>query len=270
MPTTEIPEKPTLLNPARLPRKPPTEEEVKALAETLALPEINQNIGAATAYLQKRFPDHGYNRWYRVLKSSEYMSAMHPSTKPEEAVPDQIDTINRTPLLTQPEQREIVEMVKQEKLLATGDWEKIGIPKERAEQMVSLEKFAKLPMVHMARATHGSLMKSFEGLNAVYDKYINKLLSDELPEEYDKKGEPKDSQREWLYALVATTAEIRQIKAQVDKSMLMMLKAEALERELRRAQNPASKKQRLGAAPLVAIKADAGSTVTIHESKREE
>jgi hypothetical protein len=132
------------------------------------------------------------------------------------------------PLITPAEVEENKALVNQERLLSASDWEGLGIPKERAEKMISMERFARLPLVNMVHVTHGGMLKAFEGLNAVYEKYMTKLLDGTLPQEFDKEGNSRDTQRDWLYAMVAASAEIRQIKAQVDRSNLLMLKAAQL------------------------------------------
>lgn len=270
MPTTDLPDEPTPANPARIPKKPFTADEIRDLAEAMALPDVNNNVAAAAAVLRKKYPDTSYQRWYKIAKSNDYLSAIHPSSKPEEILPTNADAIDRVPLITPAEIEEHKALAKQERGLATGDWTALGVSEEQAKRMISMERFSRQPLSSMVGTTHGGMLFAYAGLLEVFEKCLSRFTSDSLPSELDRKGnerDPEDIQRDWLYALVAATAEIRQIKTAVDRSNLLMLKAEQLARELKRNKDGGGRKGRFGAAPLIAIKADAGSSVTVNESK---
>lgn len=266
MPTTTLPDAPTSDLPARKPKKPYTDDEVKALAEVMGRPEVGNNIAAAAAIL---VPQYGgdYQRWYKLAKSNEYLAAVHPSAKPESITPTDVDAINRPPLLTPTEQVEHRQLAKQERALAASDWKALGISDGQATRMLSMERFARLPLKNMVAVTHGGMMFAFAGLLEIYEKCQKKFIEGNLPPELDKEGNPRDPmdiERDWVYAMTAMTAELRNIKGAVDKANILMLKADQMEKDKR----SGGKKGKPGFGALVAVKAEAGANVTISDGKQ--
>lgn len=245
---------------------------MKDLADAMADPKNKRNLSAAGRSLAWKYPEHDDQRWRRIERHSKFLLASNPANSLDRiAVPDDV-VISRGPLenglLTPAEREETRAMLKQEELLQASDWAMLGLDEEQAAQMVSMERFSRLPLKHMVRVTHGGMMKGFAGLNGILDTYLEKLKNRELPQETDKDGNPKNTEREWVQTLISVSAELRNMKGQVDKSNMLLLKAEQIAREM--ARNGSGQKQRgkFGAIPLVASKPEAQQpTVIVDEPK---
>ncbi len=253
----------------RAPR-PVTAEEIKDLAEAMADPKNNKNLSAAGRSLAYKYPENDDQRWRRVQRHSTFLSAANPANSLDRiAVPDD-EVISRGPLqglLSPAEQDEVNAMVKQEQLLAESDWAMLGLDSEQAAKMVSMERFSRLPLKHMVRVTHGGMMKGFAGLNSILDTYLDRLKKKDLPMETDKDGNPKNTEREWVHTLVAVSAELRNMKGQVDKSNMLLLKAEQIAREMAKNSGGVKRRGKFASPPLVATSAAATATVVIDEQK---
>jgi hypothetical protein len=271
MPATILPPEPTPGSPARSPKTAVSEQEIRDLTETMALPEVGYNIAAAAAKLKSKYPDANYQRWYKIAMSNGLLKAMHPATNPDAVAVRPADTIDRDAMITADELKEHVALISQEKHLSAGDWRSLGVSEDQAQRMISMEKFARQPLQHMVAATHGGLMFAWSGLLETYENCLVDLRGD--APETDKEGRLLNSgevRRERMRLLTHITAELRQIQAQADKSNLNMLKAQQLAKELSRNEGSRKPKGRFGEQPLIAIKADAGSSVTIHEQPKDQ
>lgn len=223
MPTTELPPPPSPDEPAEEVVERYREDELRQLAETMALPEVNNNIAAAATLLGGN-----YMRWYKMAQSNRYLKLIHPAKDPAKFVPTDEEATDRGPLLSAAEQKTVDRIANQDALLKKGDWEALGISPAQAERMISMEKFARLPFPHMIRATHGGMMFCHASLMELLEVTKKRYIDGTLPDELDRDGNPRprgDVERDWMHCIVAICAEERAIKAQVDKSVFLAIKA---------------------------------------------
>lgn len=223
-------------------------------------PAVGGNLAAAARLIGMK-----YSRACKVAQKDTYVRACQLAVDPATLVPVPADTIDREPLA--PTDLDAAKAyINQERLLAKGDWEKLGISTEQAQRMVEFEQFARLPLQHSILVTHGGLMSGYARLTAIFDRYAQELEDRQLPtEEKMVDGKPVtrgegDVERDWVYALVSLSAERRAVYAQLQKGRLMVLKAQQLAKELRKDRNKPGAPQ----GPPVLVQAQPGSTVHLH------
>jgi hypothetical protein len=174
---------------------------------------------------------------------------------------EQLDTIARTAILAPEEIKEIEAMSVQEKALTKGDFADLGISPAKAETLISMEKFAQRPIGDMLNLTHGGLMFGFVQLIDLLKTYKDKLDKQQLPEEVDGAGMPVNTERDWVYAMVAVSAEIRQINQQVQRTQMLRLKAKEMEKDAKGSGGSRPKKPGFGV--MVSVNQKDGSDVKV-------
>ena len=232
MPTTELPRPPTEDEPAKDTTRRFSPEETRLLAEMMNRPEVKGNLAASVALLQKEHPatDWNYQRCYKLTRTNGYLNAFAQCRNPEGLVPKGEDTIDCSApdtILTPAEQRELVQVVQQAKKVEAKDWVSLGLTEGQATRMLSMEAFARMPMKAMIDTTHGSMMFSLGVLLQNFEDTSKRIAGNLLPDEFDKEGNPRpaiDVERDWHQVLLAYSREIRAIKDQVDRGILLAAK----------------------------------------------
>jgi hypothetical protein len=234
------------------------EADLKALAEELAKPEVNGNISAAATNLGMN-----YQRAYKLVQVNPFLKAMHKSKDPETIIPCDPDLPGRPPIMTPEEMKEAMALRDEVEALALGKFDQLALTEVERDVMQSMENFGRMPLDKLVALTHGGVAKTFLGLMAMQEKFQREFLNDNIADEYDKEGNqrPIDAvQRDWMQAFIHLSSEIRQVKGQVDKSNLLMIKAEQLKKD------KGKKSGKPGFSPM--ISAQAGSTVIVNESEQ--
>jgi hypothetical protein len=247
-------------------RAPITDDECRTLAAAMLHPSVNGNLAAAARLLGI-----DPNRAAKIAAKDVYLRAVNPSVDPTKLLPAEEDTLHRPPTMPPApvESRVAGAMAKQEKLLEAQDWKALGLTDEDGAELVSMERFAMRPLIHSIRTTHGGMMFAYARLLKLVKKYSDEILEGHLPKEEIQIGDefvPRDQgdvERDWLYAVISASAELRNINTQISKGQLVLLKAE----QLRKAMNgKGGKKGKPGFGMLV--KAEPGSSVHLYPERK--
>lgn len=265
MPTTTVPSAPAPDDPARKPHRPYGDHEARLLSEVMARPEVGGNLAASVALLQAEQPDTDWNyqRCYKLVQSNPYLKAYHPARNPDALVPNASDILDRTPLISPEESKELRALVSQNhKTIDVSHWVDIGLDQEQAKRMTSMERFSRQPLKSMVATTHGSVMFVLGMLLKHFEETAKRISDNNLPDEFDKEGNPRpeiDVERDWHAVLLRYSSEIRAIKAEVDKGNLLLAKVEQMSGE-----NGGGKisKEKPGFSPMT-VNAHPGSQVAI-------
>jgi hypothetical protein len=271
MPTTVIPPPPTESDPASPPNRRFSPEEIRLLVEMMQRPEVKGNLAAAVALLQHEQPntDWNYQRCYKLTRTNAYLNAFSGARNPEGLVPQPDGMIDRErpeEPLTPSEQRELSQLVNQNKLLKQQDWRELGLSEVQSKRMVSMEAFARRPLKSIVDATHGSMIFTLGHLLHNFEETMKRIADGSLPEEHDREGNPRpqiDVERDWHMVALAYSREIRAIKDQVDRGVLLAAKVAQMQ-----GAGKGKRGGKPGFAPMT-INAQPGSTVKV-EAKSED
>lgn len=228
MPTTVSPEPPTDSDPANVPLSTMTEEEKRKIADAFANPIYSKNISAIASGLGM-----SYSRVYKYIRKTPALLSQHPRQDPEALVPSDLSVIDRAPILTRAEIAEMDAMAGQEDKLVRRDWAALGLSDGDGDMLTSLELFARWPLKETIAKTHGCMMFCLTKLMAQFKRNAEALEGGVkiIDHDKDKDGEEYDASLDIQREQVRLTAEIRAIYAQIYRSMLLELKAEAMKRD---------------------------------------
>lgn len=235
------------------------------VAEVFGRPEVQGNIAATVALLEREHPevDWNYQRVYKLISQTRALKAQAPSTDPEKMLPTAGDIVDRPPLLPPAELEEAKALVRQETRLQLRDWTDLGLTEDQGKRMLSMERFSQQPLKHMIHTTHGGMMFVLSTLIANFEDTAMRIQKSLLPSEVDAKGDPRpeiDVERDWHGVLLKYSSEIRAIADQVTRSNVLILKAKQLEND---GKAGGKKRGKPGFAPML-VQAQPGSTVNLN------
>lgn len=144
------------------------------------------------------------------MKRDHFWAAQTSEARPDAHIPAEVDLIDRAPpegiLLTDAQFQEYQAMIRQQKKLLAKDWQALGMTPEAGERMEHYGTIGAAPMGGVLRVMTGQLISNLELLDRVIKGDCERVLTGQLPEEIDKKGEPRDKQeveRDWRYMVFA-------------------------------------------------------------------
>lgn len=181
---------------------------------------------------------------WNQMQQDGFLKTANAHTDPEKHLTKIEDTINRE-ALSESELSEIGAIMKEDAALSSLKWEKLGINAERATELMQLEDFARDSLRSTLDLTHGGMVRCFADMLHLFVKTKEAFDADALPIEETEFG-PKDAKKEYLYALVAMSGEIRQINNQVMRSNILKIKRDELELARKGVSGGPAKKGRKG------------------------
>lgn len=242
--------------PATPPRPAPipyrySKEELALLTATLARPEVNGDLSTASMILSEENPAGQWTlaRVRAMVKSNDYLQANTGLLDPSRSALSDKDAINRENILTPSERSELNSLRMQNKTLEKQDWQALGVSEKQAGRMMSMERFARLPLKSIVNTTHGSMIYSLGVLLEKFEEIADRLQRSDLPEELDREGNPRpkiDIERDYHKVLLEYSREIRAIKSETDRGVMLAAKVAQMQSD----GGKGKKKGRPGFAPM--------------------
>lgn len=247
----------------------------REIAEVVTSDRIKGNVSATAQELGLPI----MTVWH-IMQSDGFLKGVNTATDPAQKMPTDLDTINRD-VLSAAEMEEMKAVMNQDRDLSSFKWEKLGLKPSNQKHLIDLESFAKGSLNSSLNLTHGGLIYCFAEVIGLF-KDTKKLFDDnQLPIEETEFG-PKDSKKEYAYLMLAMTAEIRNINAQVQRGTILKLKQAELELQKRIAERgggsrPSGKGKHgtpgfsSGPPPttLIQVNAAAGTSVKVSDERAE-
>lgn len=207
----------------KIQRRGYTAEEIRQLAEVLDGPAKGSVPEAARLLCWDLA-----RTWNMFHKTKGMKERFGARTDPEDLVLQPNDEVAREPLLTPSEREMTVRLAQEEKLLAKGDFSKLGLEPEQVQQLATLEKFAGITLSQSIRIAHGGQNKVMLGLLDMFDRFKKKLDDGAWPYAVTPTGDQVLDEAKGIQVLVGISAEVRALYGQLQKNQVLMLRAEEL------------------------------------------
>lgn len=197
--------------PRRRPQKKMTEADRAILTEFLQRPDarVNGKIHIPTV---AKMTGLSYQQVYGFLRGDRFWAAQVAEVQPDKLVPtetDQIDAdlddkIATGVTISNAQFEEYRAMIRQNRKMLAADWSALGMTEEAGKRMEHYTKLGTTPTSMILRATTGQLISNLELLDRVIKADCERVLTNNLPEETTRNGEPKDPElveREWRHTI---------------------------------------------------------------------
>lgn len=227
------------------------EEQKKELRELCMRPDLRLNGKIHIPTLEK-VTGFSYGKIYGFINNDKYLNAQLADANANNLVPVEGDAIDGDmPKLppgmihvTKEQFDEYEKLMRQNRKMLAGDWEKLGVDPEDAGRMEHYTTLGAAPMSGILRLFSGQLLSNANILDRVIKDDAERILRGTLPPENDKEGLPRDEgdvQREWRYTLFAGMQLQLQITSHIHKIQALAARVMADMQKLGGGKSPESK-----------------------------
>lgn len=190
----------------RRPHKKMTDADKAILADILRRPDVLVE-GKIHIRTVEKITGLSYQQIYGFIQNDRYLAAQLAQADPGRLVPgeeDQIDGNGTEPptgvMVSNSQFEEYRALIRQSKKMLAADWKALGMTEEAGKRMEHYITLGTAPTSQILRGATGQLISNLELLDRIIKKDCELILTDNLPEETTRNGEPKDPelvQREW-------------------------------------------------------------------------
>lgn len=182
-----------------------TEDDKAKLLEILKRDDVRMN-GKLHLPTVANLTGLTYAQVYGFVRAQPYWAAQVGEANPGKLIPseaDQVDNDDETETgitISDAQFREYQAMIRQNRKMLAADWQSLGMTAEAGKRMEHYVTLGTTPTSQILRASTGQLISNLELLDRVIKKDVEMVLQDNLPDEFDKDGNPKDREqveRQW-------------------------------------------------------------------------